>query len=244
MFGSSKKTKKPSLIKRLIYLFAFLTTGGGFGGWALKDHPQVRTLISLVTGADEETLDAIDAKAVQGKVAEVVGEVITKSRSDFSKPGVYQVTISKVKLDPSAFKPGQRIDIQAKVLKLDPRGRDAIVWESKPFGPRVAEVGKDELSASWPMRSFQVSWNPGDSLVVEVYDHRGGLFVQPRRYALAPPDPNSQDFPLKSGTFALVPIKSNDVASKGNQIDFVSSRIGDIGQKNSTQVAERPIVIK
>jgi hypothetical protein len=36
----------------------------------------------------------------------------------------------------------------------------------------------------------------------------------------------------------------NGQGSQTNQIEFASQRIGDLDQKNSTQVAERPIVIK
>jgi hypothetical protein len=176
----------------------------------------------------------------------VVSVIKQKTGGEFSKPGVYQVVIPKVTLDPAAFRSGQTVDIQAKVIKIDPRGRDAMIWESKPFGERLAVVGKDELTTGWPVRTFQVPWSPGDQVVVEVYDHRGGLFVQPRRFALAPAGPESRDFPLKSGTFALVPLRASasNQASRGNQIEFRSARLGDLDQKNSTQVAERPIVIK
>lgn len=248
MFGSSKK-KKPSLFKRLIYLVVLLSSSGGVGGWALnlQDHPQVKALLGILSDAEADGLDSIDAKSVEQKVAKaVVGVIKQKAGIDFSRPGVYQVVIPKVTLDPAAFRSGQTVDIQAKVIKIDPRGRDATIWESKPFGERLAVVGKDELTTGWPVRTFQVPWSPGDQVVVEVYDHRGGLFVQPRRFALAPADPGARDFPLKSGTFSLVPLRgsASNQASRGNQIEFRSSRLGDLDQKNSTQVAERPIVIK
>jgi len=243
MFGSRKKNK-PSFLRRLLYLFALLSSGGGFGGWALQDYPQVRALISMVTGADNQTLDGIDAKTVEVKVASAVADVIKMSRNQFSTPGVYEVTIPRVKLDGAGFKVGHTVDIQAKVLKLDPRGRDATIWESKAFGERLAVVGRDELTTGWPHRPFQVSWSPGEQVVVEVFDNRGGFFVQPKRYALAPPETNTRDFPLRTGTFALLPMKGSESSSRGNHIDFVSSRVGDLEQKNSTRVAERPIVIK
>ena len=248
-FGSSRK-KKPSLFKRLIYLVVLLSSSGGFGGWALKDYPMVQNLLSQITGEDVatlESLESLDAVAVKKKVASAVVEVIrNKAFDEFSKPGIYQVTIPKVRLDQASFKPGHTVDIQAKVVKLDRNGRDATIWESKPFGERLAVVGKDELTAGWPVRNFQVAWSPGEQIVVEVYDRRGGLFVQPKRFALAPAGPNSRDFPLKSGTFSLVPMRmaENGQGSQTNQIEFASQRIGDLAQKNSTQVAERPIVIK
>ena len=62
-------------------------------------------------------------------------------------------------------------------------GRDAL-------GCQVVRIaagrgGKDELTAGWPDRPFQVEWNPGDQFVLEVYDARMGLFIQPRRFTLA-----------------------------------------------------------
>jgi hypothetical protein len=247
MFGSGKKKKKPSLLKRLVYLVVLLSSGGGVGGWALQDHPQVKALLNILSDAEANGIDSIDVKSVEGKVASAVAGVIQqKVGGDFSRPGVYQVVIPKVSLNPAGFKPGHTVDIQAKVIKLDPRGRDMTLWESKPFGERLAVVGKEQLTTGWPVRMFQVPWNPGDQLVVEVYDNRGGLFVQPRRFALAPAGPGARDFPLKSGTFDLVPIRAanSEQVARGSQIEFRSQRIGDLDQNNSTQVAERPIVIR
>ena len=56
--------------------------------------------------------------------------------------------------------------------KLDARGRDTTLWDAKAYGERLAVVGKDDLTAGWPNRPFQVEWNPGDQFVLEVYDRQ------------------------------------------------------------------------
>ena len=48
--------------------------------------------------------------------------------------------------------------------KLDAAGREGDVWDAKSFGSRLAVVGKDDLTAGWPDRPFQVAWNPGRSV--------------------------------------------------------------------------------
>lgn len=249
MFGSSKK-KKPSLLKRLLYLVVLVSGSGGFGGWALQDHPQLQTLLKTLVGDDAGSLESLDAITVKKKVATAVVGVLKKTSEElsdeFSEPGVYQVSIPKVTLDPAEFKEGRTVDVQAKVIKLDPRGRDMTIWDSRPFGERLVVAGKGELSTGWPVRYFKVPWSPGDQVVVEIYDARGGLFVQPKRFALTPAGPGVRDFPLRSGTFALVPIRAAaaDPGARGNRIEFRSRRVGDLDPVNPQQVAERPILIK
>ena len=80
----------------------------------------------------------------------------------------------------------------------------------RTFGSRLAVVGKDELTAGWPDRPFQVEWNTGDQFVLEVYDARTGLFIQPRRFTLAQADAATAEFPLKSGDFPLESAQKSD----------------------------------
>ena len=109
-------------------------------------------------------------------------------------------------------------------------------------------MGKDELTAGWPDRPFQVEWNPGDQFVLEVYDARTGLFIQPRRFILARADSSATEFPLKSGDFPLEPAQKSDspVDPRTNHVVLQSQRLRDLraADQGPTQVAERPIVIK
>jgi hypothetical protein len=176
-----------------------LLTGGGAGGWAFKDHPQVQALWTLVTGtppaegSDDNPVGAIAEKVVdQFKAADTFGEA-----------GTYQVTIRQVHLDPNLFRAGHTVDIQARVLKQDGQGRSTTLWDTSTYGERLAVAGKDELIAEWDHQPFQLEWSPGDRLTVEVYDRSPGLFAKPNRFVMAPPAPEPREFPLKPGTFPL-----------------------------------------
>ena len=172
MFGRSKK-KPRSLLRRLAYFILLLSgSGAGIGGWALKDHPTVKALLTLVAG-DADKVDAGDVE--KSLVGDVVG--LVKKGPDFTKAGIYQVTINKVELAQAMFKPGHTVDIQAKVTKRDARGQDAVIWESRPYGERLAVVGKDALTFGWPNRPFQVEWGPGEVVFLEVFDRKNGLFA-------------------------------------------------------------------
>jgi hypothetical protein len=250
MFSSRKK--QPSLLRRLIYLVMLVSGGTGVGGWLFKDHPVMQAAWTLVTGkpADEAAKDVDDT--LKGALADVL-----KTGNSFRQPGTYQVTIPQVHLDASLFRPGHTVDIQARVLRLDGRGHDTTVWESKPFGERLATVGKDKLVAGWPQRPFQVAWKPGQQIVVEVFDRKPGLFIEPRRFIFSSADVQLREFPLKPGTFPLEPTQMPDppVDPRNNQIVLECQRVGDLpgsqrGDDHRHQApprtadADSPIVIK
>jgi hypothetical protein len=250
MFGSRKK--KPSLLKRLIYLIVLLSGGSGVGGWLFKDHPAMQAAWTLITGkpADEAAKDVDDT--LKAAVAGVL-----KPADSFTQPGTYQVTIPEVHLDPALFRGGRTVDIQARVIRVDPGGTDTTLWDSKSFGERLSVVGKDELVAGWPNRPFQVAWQPGQQIVVEVFDRRPSLFVEPRRFIFSAADVKLSEFPLKPGTFPLEPTQMPDPPTdpRNNQIVLKSERVGDLpgGQRAQerrqqappqTADADSPIVIK
>jgi hypothetical protein len=247
----ARKSRRPSLVRRLAYLVMLLSGGGaGVGGWVFKDHPRVQALWALVTGrppADRRDQD------LEGSMAAVVD--LLKPVDSFSQPGTYQVTIRQVHLDPNLFRAGHTVDIQAKVLRRDGQGRSTTLWDTGSFGERLAVAGKDELIAEWDHRPFQVEWSPGDRLTVEVYDRRAGLFAQPRRFVLAPPEPEPREFPLKPGTFPLqaeAPKPDPRVDPRNVSIVLQSRRVGDLGSQDRDRPSsptpsgsdDRPIVIK
>jgi hypothetical protein len=237
MFGSRKK--KPSLFRRLLYLLVLLTGGSGVGGWVFKDHPVVQSVWTLVTG---QTPDQA-AQEIDQTLKNAVGEVL-KPPDPFTKPGTYQVTIPEVHLDSTLFKAGHTVDIQARVIKVGPNGRDTLLWDSKEYGERLAVVGKDELVAGWPHRPFQIEWSPGQQIIVEVFDRRPGLFVEPRRFYFTPPDNQARQFPLRPGTFALEPTERPNppVDPRNNQIVLQCERVGDLpgGRYAETRPTSHP----
>jgi len=245
MFGKKKKPR--SLFRRLIYFVLLASgSGAGIGGWALKDHPRVQSLLALVTGDPNDDNPADIEKALVGDVA---GLLDKKKGPDFRQAGVYQVTINKVELAQALFKPGHTVDIQAKVTKRDPRGQDTVVWESRQYGERLAVVGKDALIAGWPNRPFQVEWGPSEVVFLEVYDRKNGFFAEPKRFTLSSGD-GSAEFPLKTGDFMLEPVRKPEppLDPRLNHIVLNSQLVGDLKDrgKSPAQVADSdpPIVIK
>jgi hypothetical protein len=240
----ARKKRGPSLFRRLTYLLVIISGGGaGLGSWVFQDDPKLLALWTLVTGKPAD----VDKTQLDGLlVAEVVDAL--KPRDAFHQPGVYQVTIAQVQLDQKLFKPGHTVNIQARVKRLDQGGRDITLWDAKTYGERLAVVGKDDLTAGWPHRPFQVEWNPGDQLVLEVYDAKTGLFAPPTRFTLAQTNSSANEFPLKSGDFPLEPVTKPDspIDPRANHVVLKSEHIGNLGSgdPSPTQVAERPIVIK
>ena len=244
----TRKQRRPSWFRRLVYLLMLISGGGG--GWVLKDHPRVQALWMLLMGkpadGDSDGGGAVPDGEASGALATVVAGLL-KAPEGFRQAGTYQVTIPQVHLDPSLFKAGHTVDIQARVLKVDPHGRSTTLWETKPYGEQLAVAGKDELSAGWPQRPFQVEWNPGERLLVEVYDRRPCLFAEPRRFHLAPHDAEPREFPLKPGTFPLEPADRPNppVDPRQNTIVLRSQRVGDLPAPAASRADDgRPIIIK
>jgi len=243
---TAHKKNSRSLCRRLIYFVVMLVTGGaGVGGWAFKDHSRFQALIGMVTGKAEES--GADEADLRSKLTSAVAGVL---QDDPRQPGLYKVKITEIQLDPKLFKTGHTVDIQARVLKLDGQGSETVVWESKTYGENLAVAGKDELTAAFVKRPFEIDWSPGDKVVVEVWDRRSILFER-RELKMALPEPGV--FPLASGTHALgVSGRSgSELDSELNRIVLQSQRVGDSQARRGDsrtddpkQVAERPIVIK
>jgi hypothetical protein len=235
--------RKPrSLLRRLIYFVLMLATGGGAGagGWALKDHPRAQALLSMVLGKTAE-VESEDGAGLKDTLVSTVSAAL--KRENVRQPGLFRVKIEEVELDPRLFSKGRTVDIQARVRKVDGDGRETILWESKHYGENLAVAGKDDLTATWLNRPFEIAWTPGDQVIVEVWDRRGGL-LEPREFRMALPEPGG--FPLSSGAHALEisrPRQSRRDSDR-NSIVLQSERVRDSTRPSAHEVAERPIVIK
>jgi hypothetical protein len=220
-----------------------LATGGGAGagGWALKDHPRVQALFSMVLGKTTEAGAESDGANLKNSLASAVSAVL--KRDDPRQPGRYRVKIEEVELDPGLFSQGRTVDIQARVRKVDREGRETTIWESKHFGENLAVAGKDDVTATWLNRPFEIAWAPGDQVMVDVWDRRGGL-TEPREFKMALPEPGT--FPLTSGAHALEITRPRQSMhdSDRNSIVLQSERVRDSTRPAAQVVAERPIVIK
>jgi hypothetical protein len=224
--ATRRKDRRPSLIRRLVYL-AMLLSGGGAGSWFFKDHPQVQAIWALVMG------EGPDEAGVGDPVGEVAKAVVGRLQAagSFSEPGTYQVTIRQVHLDPNLFRAGHTVDIQARVVREDERGRPTTVWDTTRYGERLAVAGKDELIAEWEHDPFQVQWSPGDRLAVEVYDRRAGLLSRGGRFLLESAGSEPREFPLKPGTFPLrAEGQEADATVDPRNVHIVlgSQRVGDV----------------
>ncbi len=240
-----------------------VTTGGsaGVGGWLCKDYPQLQPILSLVFGPSEA--GTVAGEIVQAKAAlkkKAVGAVTSAAAG----PGVYRVRVDRVQLDPKSFTLGRTVDVQARVRRVGADDVETVVWESRGFGENLAVVGRDELSASWSNRPFEVEWRRGDRFMIEAYDGRAGLFSSSQTFRMARRD--TDGFPLTSGEFPLEPdgrIHPGTDPSR-NRVTLASRRAGDSpeGRDDPTprdapspararrgpdlpaEVAERPILLR
>jgi hypothetical protein len=250
------------LFRRIIYFLVMVTSGGGagVGGWLCKDHPQIQPILAMLLGpAGEEGADG-DLPPVKAAIKRAVVGAISARESG---PGVYRVKLDRVQLDPKSFPPGRTVDVQARVVRIGADDVETVVWESRTFGAKLAVVGRDDLSASWSNRPFEVEWRRGDRFMVEAYDGRAGLFSS-RTFRMARRD--TDGFPLASGEFALEPegrIRPGTDPSR-NLVVLASSRTGDSAARDGEEsprnasprtptrrgpdlpaaVAERPILIR
>gem|GEM_PF-1293520 len=217
------RAKRPWL-RRVLYFLLMIMTGGtaGVGGWCFKDYPELQPILSLLLGGSNDE-DRSDGPPRESVLAKAVAEVFAKTPN---RPGVYTVRINEVQLDPREFTVGRTVDIQARVRKIDERGNETTVWESKIYGENLAVVGRDELSAQWSNRPFEIDWRNGDQVVVEVWDRKAGLF-SPTSFKMARPAPDA--FPLASGAHALEVVSRSRSAAESdlNRIVLDSRRSGD-----------------
>lgn len=242
---AEKKSKaKAKGIKSWLPMLVALLTGGGVGGWQLSDHPALQKalhFLAVQTGASDEVKEAIAKGEVPTKV---VGEVLTQvaeTATAPTKPGVYEVKIDKLKLDPSFLPSGRTVDLQVRVRKIQADGKEGTVWESDSYGERLAQVGRDPLTASWSERPFRVAWQPGEQFLVEIWNKRG--LRDTRLFVMSEPDGKGA-FPMRSGSHALElvarDLKPTD-RPEGNSLELSATRVGDVPGSTASSTASRPV---
>lgn len=224
--------------RRLIYVATVLLTGSGagLGTWQLSDHP---VLQRIVFGVRDGVLDGKDPKdALADSLARLLEIGNTQRQS-----GVYEVKVADLQLDEAEFKDGQTVDLQARVVRFDDDDKPEVLWETRPFGERLAVVGKDPVSTNWANRPFEIDWQPGDRLVVEVWDRKG--IWEKRTFQMEPPE-DGEVFPLCSGPHRLETSKSRRKPGTPatSKIVLQSRRVGNLDDgppaRDSQASAERP----
>jgi hypothetical protein len=235
---SAVRKRKLKWIKRLSYVILLLTGGAGLGDWNLSEESVLRQIFGMV----REHSGGTGGEALKDGL---VGAI---SRLDsFHRSGTFEVKVDRVTLDEADFREGQTVDIQARVLRVGNGGKLAVVWDSRKYGPRPAVVGRDELTAGWPERPFEIAWQPGDRLLLEVWNCKGlrisRLFVIDRIG-------DDDEFPLRSGTLSIglhadgTPVRD----PKANTIALESRRLRETPAAadvdDVTELAEKPLVIR
>ena len=216
---AEKPSKKRPFYQKLMALMMLLTGGAGIGGWQFKDYPIVGKLLAGFTD------DHVNGETSLSDLARTGVRRIVDSSHDFSKPGVYEIRIDDLRLDPKSFKDGQTLEIQARVRSIDSRGFERIAWDSSDLGSHRVVVGRDELSASWTNRPFRLGWAPGEVLIVEVYGKR---MFRDQVFFRTNMD-SSSSFPLKSGTQTLINMIDDTPAGapENNRVLLTSQRVGE-----------------
>ena len=208
----------PSRLKLLVVLLS--GGGAGLGGWQYRDS----LLAQFVQKAEDGEFSGDDA--LVGVLKSKVHDVL-ESYQSFSTEGRFEVRIEELALDSGLFKPGQTIDLQVYVTKLDLRGKKTLVWNSQTVDRRLVRVGNSPIATSWQVSPFEVDWVPGDRMVVEVWDHKALFSTKLFELSELIEAPSKPVFPLKTGAHSLsfVPKHDKNYDTAVNQVVLRSRRV-------------------
>ena len=156
-----------------------------------------------------------------------VGMVFKQASLTRDSSGVFEVRITEVRFADEEFKPGEELDLQVKIYRLDAEGKPvkpAVLDTTDPkLGERLGEAGSKERPpvARWPDNPFKIDWKTGDEFLIEIWDLQGGdtRLVEWRTE-------KSSGFPL-GGTVTFLQVSNSDVKkAKGSYISFDAKPTG------------------
>ncbi len=195
MTRSQQKPRSGKMRSWVKYVLLFFIGGGtGVGGWQLKDHPILQKLVSQFLQKQ-----GVDGELGDGQGLRKVAKLLTHADA-YITPGTFEVSVKDLAIQPGQFKPGQAVDLQVRLLKRGAEGRDRIVWDSKGRNEDSVEATREGLHTGWADSPFDVEWTPGDTFVLEVWEHRK-IFGSRKKFEWV--SDSAKIFPLRSGTFDL-----------------------------------------
>lgn len=205
------------------YVFIILSSGGaGAGSWHYRDS----ILAQFVQKAHEDA--GSDESLIVGAIKNKVHDVFGKSES-FAEEGRFEVRVEQLEIDSGLFKPGQTIELQVQIAKLDAQGKKVPIWNSQSVDRRIVKVGNTPIATSWQVSPFEVDWAPTDRVVIEVWDHKPLFSTKLFERTEVIEEGGQPVFPLKTGSYTLnlVAKGNKDFDPAVNQVVFQSRRLTD-----------------
>lgn len=163
----------------------------------------------------------------------VIGPLVTgffeKGAAGLNKDGVYTVKIDQLVLDEQEFDTGENLNIHIVVKRVNKEGKEEEVWDSGRHGDNKRKVGTDTLNFTFSATPFEIAWQSGDQLTVEIWDRAG---IGSTRLAWFKTDATDKEFKL-NGTQTLTLLKDGETARNPrvggtNQIVFDAKHKGPI----------------
>jgi hypothetical protein len=201
----SETSAKPekSWFSRLKLMIAgsILSGGLGLGGYEFRDHPVLAAIVRFLTG---------QAKPGDGTLVKAIVEeagAAAKKAKEFASAGTFEVNLKRISLDPATVGSDRSPELRAVVVRYGDDGRRQVVWQSKNAsisrggGAGDSDSDSDAVAvvASFEEPAFEIPWQPGDRLVVEIWERR--LLRGVKLFERA--DASQEKFPLAPGDYPL-----------------------------------------
>ena len=195
---------------KLMVAGSILSGGLGLGGYQFRDYPILAAIVKFLTG-EAKPGDGTLVKAI----VQEVGTAAKKAR-EFETEGTFLVNLKEVSLDPNVVANDKTPELRAVVVRFGSDAQRQVVWQSKNATVRPGGDASGSLVASFDEPAFEIPWQPGDRLVVEIWTRkllRGVKLVERA-------DASQEKFPLAPGEYPL-----KRVANAGKGTDAGSSSL-------------------